>query len=209
MTLATTPATTHATTPAYDDLVRLNRRLHNLGHLGSIAGWDQAANMPPKGNEARAAALAELHGLMHRMRTDASLRDRISSEITPLAPGRLSTTTCWPKASASFGCRMRATRSVAPPGGKPTIIRTGREGNDWARAAGTAPASAAVAQAAVQAAERDIRGRIGTQDEGWAFVEGFMDASPRSGKDFPEDSPKGLLSQARQGRRRCLLSPAG
>ena len=66
------------TTPAYDDLVALNRRLHHLGHLSSIAGWDQAANMPPKGNEARAAALAELHGLMHRMRTEASLRDKIS-----------------------------------------------------------------------------------------------------------------------------------
>ncbi|MFO0124719.1 MAG: carboxypeptidase M32, partial [Betaproteobacteria bacterium] len=69
---------TLATTPAYDDLVALNQRLHHLGHLGSIAGWDQAANMPPKGNEARAAALAELHGLMHRMRTDAALRDRIT-----------------------------------------------------------------------------------------------------------------------------------
>lgn len=77
MTLATTPATTHGTTPAYDDLVGLNRRLHNLGHLGSIASWDQAANMPPKGNDARAAALAELQGLMHRMRTDAALRDKI------------------------------------------------------------------------------------------------------------------------------------
>lgn len=70
---------THAHTPAYDDLFALNRRLHHLGHLGSIAGWDQAANMPPKGNDARAAALAELHGLMHRMRTDASLRDKISA----------------------------------------------------------------------------------------------------------------------------------
>ena len=54
---------TLAPTPAYDDLVALHQRLHHLGHLGAIAGWDQAANMPPKGNEARAAALAELHGL--------------------------------------------------------------------------------------------------------------------------------------------------
>jgi carboxypeptidase Taq len=35
-------------------------RLHHLGHLQSLASWDQAANMPPKGNEARAAALAEM-----------------------------------------------------------------------------------------------------------------------------------------------------
>jgi carboxypeptidase Taq len=70
------PAMTTAT-PAYDELTALHARLHRLGHLGSIANWDRAANMPPKGNEARAAALAELAGLMHRMRTDAALRDKI------------------------------------------------------------------------------------------------------------------------------------
>ena len=67
---------THASL-AYDDLAALNLRLHRLRHLSSIAGWDQAANMPPKGNDARAAALAELAGLMHRLRTDPSLRDQI------------------------------------------------------------------------------------------------------------------------------------
>lgn len=61
-------------TPAYDQLAALQSRLHRLQHLGAIAGWDQAANMPPKGNEARAAALAELATLTHRMRTDAGLR---------------------------------------------------------------------------------------------------------------------------------------
>mgnify|MGYP003346548584 FL=1 len=49
----------------YGTLVTLHQRLHHLRHLASIAGWDQAANMPPKGNEARAAALSELAGLMH------------------------------------------------------------------------------------------------------------------------------------------------
>jgi carboxypeptidase Taq len=64
-------------TPAYDELVALNQRVHHLRHLGSIAGWDQAANMPPKGNPARAAALSELAGLIHRMRTEPTLRGRI------------------------------------------------------------------------------------------------------------------------------------
>src|SRR5687768_5984207 len=41
----------------------------------------------------------------------------------PVAPGRLSTTTCWPSASPSFCERRRATRSVPPPGGNPTIMR--------------------------------------------------------------------------------------
>ncbi len=66
-------------TPAYDQLTALHTRLHRLEHLGAIAGWDQAANMPPKGNEARAAALSELATLTHRLRTDASLRDTLKA----------------------------------------------------------------------------------------------------------------------------------
>ena len=64
-------------TPAYDALTRTYTRLHHLGHLQSLAGWDQAANMPPKGNAARAAALAEMAALMHRMRTDPTLADTL------------------------------------------------------------------------------------------------------------------------------------
>ena len=55
---------------AYEQLARLQLRLHHLGHLGSIVGWDRNTMMPPKGNEARAAALAELDALLHRMRTE-------------------------------------------------------------------------------------------------------------------------------------------
>jgi carboxypeptidase Taq len=64
-------------TPAYDHLTANYQRLHRLGHLGAIAGWDQAANMPAKGNEARAAAIAELAALMHRLRTDPGLGTQI------------------------------------------------------------------------------------------------------------------------------------
>jgi carboxypeptidase Taq len=72
-------------TPTYDALVAQQMQLHRFGHLGSIVHWDQAANMPPKGNEARAAALAELAGLMHRLRTDKSLSERIArAEQEPL-----------------------------------------------------------------------------------------------------------------------------
>lgn len=66
-------ASSAASTPAYDQLSALHARLHRLDHLGSIAGWDQAANMPPKGNDARAAALAELATITHRLRTDPEL----------------------------------------------------------------------------------------------------------------------------------------
>ncbi|MEP7281541.1 MAG: carboxypeptidase M32 [Rubrivivax sp.] len=75
-----TPPTASApptATPAYDGLTATWTRLHRLGHLGALAGWDQAANMPPKGNEARAAALAELATLLHRLRTDAALPAQI------------------------------------------------------------------------------------------------------------------------------------
>ena len=53
--------------PAYDELQRTWTRLHHFGHLQSMAGWDRAAMMPPKGNDARAAAMAEMDGLMTRV----------------------------------------------------------------------------------------------------------------------------------------------
>jgi len=49
------------------------KRLHHFGHLASMAGWDQAAMMPPKGAGARAAAMAELQVLMHQTLTDPQL----------------------------------------------------------------------------------------------------------------------------------------
>ena len=64
-------------TPAYDALTATYTRLHRLGHLQSIAGWDQAANMPSKGNEARSAAMAEMAALLHRLRTDPALGEQI------------------------------------------------------------------------------------------------------------------------------------
>ena len=64
-------------TPAYDTLTRTYTRLHRLGHLQALAGWDQAAKMPPKGSDARAAALAEMAAVMHRMRTDPALAGTI------------------------------------------------------------------------------------------------------------------------------------
>jgi carboxypeptidase Taq len=73
-------------TPTYDALAHTWTRLHHLGHLQSMAGWDQAANMPPKGNEARAAAMAEMAALLHRMRTDPQLTDQLGrAEQEPLS----------------------------------------------------------------------------------------------------------------------------
>jgi carboxypeptidase Taq len=43
---------------AYEDACGHFRRLDRLRHLNAIGRWDQMANMPPQGNEARAHALA-------------------------------------------------------------------------------------------------------------------------------------------------------
>jgi carboxypeptidase Taq len=62
---------------AYESLQSTFERLHRFQHLKSIAGWDQAANMPAKGNEARAAATAEMAALIHSIQTDPKLGDWI------------------------------------------------------------------------------------------------------------------------------------
>ena len=70
---------------AYEELCRAHTRLYRYYHLSSIVGWDRNAMMPPKGNEARAAAEAELNALIHRTRTDARLGDRLrAAEQEPL-----------------------------------------------------------------------------------------------------------------------------
>src|SRR5688500_17050462 len=72
-----------------------------------------------------------------------SARMMSSFEMTPFAPGRLSTITCRPRLCDIFGAIWRATRSVAPPGGNPTIMRTGLEGDHSALAAGSGVSTAA------------------------------------------------------------------
>ncbi len=74
------------TTPSYDTLTQTFSRLYRLQHLQSIASWDQAANMPPRGNEARAAAMAEMGALLHRMRTEPQLAQQLErAEGEPLS----------------------------------------------------------------------------------------------------------------------------
>ena len=73
-------------TPSYDTLTQAFSRLYRLQHLQSIASWDQAANMPPRGNEARAAAMAEMGALLHRMRTEPQLAQQLErAESEPLS----------------------------------------------------------------------------------------------------------------------------
>ncbi len=72
-------------TPAYAELTRVYTRLYRYQHLGAIVGWDRNAMMPPRGNEARAAAEAELAALIHRTRTDPRLAQWLQvAESEPL-----------------------------------------------------------------------------------------------------------------------------
>jgi carboxypeptidase Taq len=76
-----------STTSAYQDLCSRHQRLHRLNHLQAIASWDQSANMPPKGNEARSLALAEMGGLLHELATDPALQGLLAAaETEPLSP---------------------------------------------------------------------------------------------------------------------------
>jgi carboxypeptidase Taq len=76
---------TQATPSAYNALTATFTRLYRLGHLGSIAGWDQASMMPAKGNAARGAAMAELQVLMHQTLTNPALQAHIATaEQEPL-----------------------------------------------------------------------------------------------------------------------------
>ena len=63
----------------YQKLTERFQQLHHYSHLLSIAGWDQAAMMPPKGNEARANAMAELGGLCHRLATADEVSDWLAA----------------------------------------------------------------------------------------------------------------------------------
>jgi carboxypeptidase Taq len=69
---------TSTTAPELAPLNATFKRLHHFNHLASIASWDQAAMMPAKGNEARAAAMAELQVLMHQTLTDPALKTLFS-----------------------------------------------------------------------------------------------------------------------------------
>lgn len=63
---------------AYESLAKTYTRLHNFNHLSSITSWDSSVNMPTKGAEARANALAELQVLMHEIKSDPKIKDLIA-----------------------------------------------------------------------------------------------------------------------------------
>lgn len=122
-------------TPSYDTLTQTFTRLYRLQHLQSIAGWDQAANMPPRGNEARAAAMAEMGALLHRMRTDPQLALQLEQADTePLSePQRANLREMrreWRQSNALPEALVQ--RSYMATARCEHAWRTQRPANDWA-----------------------------------------------------------------------------
>src|SRR5512145_64599 len=70
--------------------------------------------------------------------------------IVPPAPGRFSTTNCWPRTSDSLSAMMRVTMSVPPPAPKPIRMRTGLFGQSWAWALANRPHDSARVATAVR-----------------------------------------------------------
>lgn len=64
---------------SYQRLEQHQRHLYRLHHLQAICGWDQAAMMPPGGNEARGEAMAELDVLIHQKTTAPDVADWLAA----------------------------------------------------------------------------------------------------------------------------------
>ncbi len=56
----------------------LVRRVHTLGSVSSVLGWDQKTQMPPKGAAARGEHSALIAGMMHEALTGAEMGDAIA-----------------------------------------------------------------------------------------------------------------------------------
>ena len=64
---------------AYLQLKERFGKIYRLQHLGAIASWDMAANMPSGGSSARSAALAELNTLLHQLLTDPEVEQWLTT----------------------------------------------------------------------------------------------------------------------------------
>src|SRR5262245_22104544 len=72
----------------------------------------------------------------------------------PLAPGRFSTITCWPRRSDIFGAMRRDMMSVVLPGGNGMMMRIGRDG--YEEDEGCACVTAANNQPKINKSRRDF-----------------------------------------------------
>ncbi len=67
---------------SYNELKKINEKIHNLSHLGAITSWDQQTMMPSGSNDARSKAMAEFTVLMHQLSTDPKIADLLNEAST-------------------------------------------------------------------------------------------------------------------------------
>ncbi|WP_114968139.1 carboxypeptidase M32 [Rhodoferax ferrireducens] len=122
------------TSSAYSSLTAVFTRLYRYQHLGAFLSWDQAAMMPPKGNAARGAAMAELDVLLHQTLTDAALPGLMAAaSLEPLdadqAASLLEMRRDWESANL-LPARLVEAKSLASSHCE-HAWRTQRPANDW------------------------------------------------------------------------------
>lgn len=80
---------------AYKELERVFTRLYRYSHFLQLADWDLKTMMPPKGGDARGAAMAELQAYMHDIITKPDMRvlfqeaQKSADELEPLQRANL------------------------------------------------------------------------------------------------------------------------
>ena len=72
---------------AYQELIEQLKGLALLRSCGSVLGWDEQTNLPPKGAEHRANQLALLAGLAHDRATDPMIGGLLEQLSDPQAVG--------------------------------------------------------------------------------------------------------------------------
>lgn len=66
----------------YQKLVDRFQELHRLDHAMTFLSWDQMVMMPPNGNDARSASIAEIASIRHKLLTSMEVEDWIGEALT-------------------------------------------------------------------------------------------------------------------------------
>ena len=119
---------------SYATLVSTFTKLYRYQHLAAIAGWDQAAMMPNKGNDARGAALAELAVLIHGTLTAPALAEAFAGAravVDPVERASVREMTRRWRAATVLPASLVERKSLAGSMCE-HAWRTQRRANDWA-----------------------------------------------------------------------------
>ena len=63
---------------AYEELVAHLKRVHSLGSIGELLGWDEQVNLPPESADQRAEQLAVLAEVIHAAASDRRIGELLA-----------------------------------------------------------------------------------------------------------------------------------